>query len=191
VHTSLPPWLSAGVLALPYLAGCVAGLIVARTAPTPVLEAAPLWGLACGGLTGVTLGVLAAFAGGPLGNGRLAAVGPSPWQVTLVAALETGVAAAITAGVTNWLGIRSPRKAGAARAAARARAATIGDRSRSIRRLAWLSGVVGGPAATADRDSRVTASDTFDDDLAGHRIFVDRWAGDDEAGRSAGKAPQG
>ena len=56
-----------------------------------------MWGFACGALTGCVLGVLAAFAGGPLGDGRLTAVGPSPWQVGLVATLEVGVAAAITA----------------------------------------------------------------------------------------------
>jgi hypothetical protein len=53
------------------------------------------------------LAVLAWFAGGPLGSGRLAAVGPSPWQVGVVAVLEVGVAAAISAGVANWLRHRS------------------------------------------------------------------------------------
>ncbi len=106
VHGAAPSWLSALALALPYLAGGVAGLLLARAAPTPSLEAAPVWGFGCGVLTGCVLGGLAAFAGGSLGDGRLAAVGPSPWQVGLVAALEIGVAAAITAGVANWLRLR-------------------------------------------------------------------------------------
>jgi hypothetical protein len=102
-HAGTPPWLAVIVLALPYLAGIAAGLLLVRAAPTPSLEAAPLWGLACGVAAGVVLGAAAVFSGGPLGDGRLAAVGPSGWQVTLVAALEIGVASAITAGLANWL----------------------------------------------------------------------------------------
>jgi len=117
-HTAAPAWLAVAVLALPYVAGVVAGLLIVRAAPTPALEAAPLWGLACGAAAGLVLGVLAAFSGGPLGDGRLAAVGPSGWQVALVAALEIGIASAITAGIANWLRLggwpRSPRPAAAA-----------------------------------------------------------------------------
>ena len=64
-------------------------------------------GFCCGLLTGLALGIGAAFAGGPLGNGRMAAVGPSPWQVAAVAALEVGIAAAITAGLVNWWYVRT------------------------------------------------------------------------------------
>jgi hypothetical protein len=60
----------------------------------------------CGAATGCVVGVLAAFSGGPLGSGRLASVGPSGWQAALVATLEVGVAAAVTAGVANWLRLR-------------------------------------------------------------------------------------
>ena len=98
-----PALLSAAVLAVPYLAGAFGGLLMTRAAPVLALETAPLWGFACGVLTGCVLAILAAFAGGPLGSGRLAAVGPSAWQVGAVAALEVGVAAAVTAGATNWL----------------------------------------------------------------------------------------
>jgi hypothetical protein len=102
-HPAIPGALSAAVLAVPYLAGAFGGLLVARAAPTPVLEAAPLWGFGAGALAGGVLAVLAWFAGGSLGSGRLAAVGPSPWQVGVVAVLEVGVAAAISAGLVNWL----------------------------------------------------------------------------------------
>jgi Family of unknown function (DUF6350) len=91
------------LLAVPFLAGAFGGVLTARTAPTPSLEIAPLWGLASGVLGGTLIGALAAFSGGPLGTGRLATTGPSGWQVALVAALELGIAAAITAGLTNWL----------------------------------------------------------------------------------------
>ena len=131
------------------LAGCAAGLLLVRAAPTPALEAAPLWGLACGAAAGGVLGILAAFSGGPLGNGRLAAVGPSGWQVGAVAALEIGIASAVTAGVANWL-----RMGGRASVSA----ATSG------RDLPWRL-----------PRPRPTGEDTD----SGHTIYVDPWAGDE------------
>jgi len=106
LHAALPGWLEPVVLALPYLAGGVGGVLVVRSAGRLALDAAPLRGLACGAVSGVLLGVLAVVSGGPLGDGRLAAVGPSPWQVCLVSALELGIAAAITAGVVNYVALR-------------------------------------------------------------------------------------
>ncbi|MGO9079624.1 MAG: DUF6350 family protein [Streptosporangiaceae bacterium] len=112
LHSGLPLVLLALVLAVPYLAGAVGGALLARAAPSPVLEMAPLWGFLSGALAGCILGILAAFAGGPLGDGRLAEVGPSGWQVGLVAALELGIAAAVSAGAANWLRFRGqPRPA--------------------------------------------------------------------------------
>ena len=72
-----PSWVPVVVLALPYLAGAFAGIVTVRIAPTPVVEAAPLWGFAAGAASGALAGLGAAFAGGPLGHGRLASVGPS------------------------------------------------------------------------------------------------------------------
>jgi hypothetical protein len=105
-HAGVPPWASAAVLAVPYLAGAVGGVLTVRAAPVPALEIAPLWGFACGALSGCVTGAVAAFSGGPLGSGRLAAVGPSGWQAGLVATLEVGVAAAVAAGIANWLRLR-------------------------------------------------------------------------------------
>jgi hypothetical protein len=119
-HSAVPAWASAAMLSVPYLAGAFGGLLTARAAPTPAVELAPLWGFGCGIATAVATGLLAAFAGGPLGSGRLAAVGPSGWQTAVVAALEVGVAAAVTAGLVNWLRMRRmPRRATAAGRAAR------------------------------------------------------------------------
>ena len=112
----LPGWVSVWVLALPYLAGIVGGILVARAAPTPAAEVAPLWGFACGVATGCVIGVFAAFSGGPLGSGRLAAVGPSGWQAALVAVLEIGVSAAVATGIANWLRVRRDPELAAARA---------------------------------------------------------------------------
>ena len=94
------------VLAVPYLAGALGGIVTARITPTPVLEAAPLWGFTAGAAAGAVLGLTAAFSGGPLGDGHLAVVGPSGWQVTLVAVLEIGVTAALTAAAANWVILR-------------------------------------------------------------------------------------
>jgi hypothetical protein len=106
LHPAMPGWLEPTVLALPYLAGVLGGLLLVRAAPALALDAAPLWGLACGAICGCLLGLLAAASGGPLGDGRLAAVGPSPWQVGAVSALEIGVAAAVTAGAVNYFALR-------------------------------------------------------------------------------------
>ena len=45
-----------------------AGIVTVRIAPTPVIEAAPLWGFAAGTAAGALAGLAAAFAGGPLGT---------------------------------------------------------------------------------------------------------------------------
>jgi hypothetical protein len=114
-HSAVPAWTSAAMLSVPYLAGAFGGLLTARAAPTPAVELAPLWGFGSGIAAAAATGLLAAFAGGPLGSGRLTAVGPSGWQTAVVAALEVGVAAAVTAGLVNWLRMRRvPRRAVAA-----------------------------------------------------------------------------
>jgi Family of unknown function (DUF6350) len=153
LHNAAPVWLTVAVLALPYLAGIAAGLLLVRAAPTPSLEAAPMWGLACGAGAGAVLGVLAAFSGGPLGNGRLAAVGPSGWQVGLVAALEIGISSAITAGIANWV--------------------RLGGRPRA-RRFADAAAAATGPAPTPTIPLPRAGQDAEDT----HRIYVDPWAGD-------------
>jgi hypothetical protein len=98
-------------LAVPFVAGAVGGALTQRSAPDVVSEAAPLWGFVCGVTTGLLCAALAALAGGPLGGERLSVVGPSAWQVGLVAALEVGVAAAVVAWVANWWYTRGERPA--------------------------------------------------------------------------------
>jgi hypothetical protein len=162
LSSAVPPWLSVAVLALPFLAGAIGGLLLSRAAPTAVLESASLWGFGCGALTGCVLGVLAAFAGGSLGDGRLAAVGPSPWQVGAVSALEVGVAAAVAAGAASWLRFRTvPVLAGPRQAAA---AKTVQAPRRGASGVPVRRPVEGEPG-----------------DDGGHVIYLDPWAGEQPA----------
>jgi Family of unknown function (DUF6350) len=149
-HTGEPGPVSLALLAIPYLAGVFGGLLTVRTAPSPTIEAAPLWGLAAGAAAGCVTGALAVFSGGPLGTGRLAAIGPSGWQVALVATLEIGIAAAITAGIANWLLIRRRRARGGA-----------------------VSGEAPQPAT----------------EPAGHRIYVNPWADDENREQPPDRPP--
>jgi hypothetical protein len=153
-HSSAAPLLSVGVLVAPYLAGAFGGLLMTRTAPALAVEIAPLWGFACGALAGCVLGALAAFAGGPLGDNRLAAVGPSGWQVGVVAALEVGVAAAVTAGVANWLRLRA---------------------------VAGVAVTAAGPHPPRPRPAMpgLAGREAADD---GHTIYVDPWSGPADQG---------
>ena len=173
-HGSGPGWLGAVMLAFPYLAGAMGGLLVVRFAPTTVLESAPMRGFCCGLLTGLALGIGAAFAGGPLGDGRMAAVGPSPWQVAAVASLEVGIAAAITAGLLNWWYVRK-RWGGAA-----GHLADAADRP-------------GRPAVPSKRSDGASRwpSDRFADadDDDGHVIYLNRWASDGDGGDDGSGAP--
>jgi hypothetical protein len=149
-----PAWVAVLVLAMPYLAGVFAGIVTVRIAPTPVIEAAPLWGFFAGTSAGILAGLAAAFAGGPLGNGRLATVGPSGFQVGLVAVLEIGVTAALAAAAANWL----------------------------ILRRATRHKTEGQPALQPSAAAEVIVAGVVDetDDADGHRIYFDPWASDDE-----------
>ena len=150
---------------MPYLAGALAGLMTVRIAPTPSLEAAPLWGLLTGSLTASLIGVAAAFSGGPLGAGQLASVGPSAAEVGLVAILEVGVTSALVAGAANWLIIRHHIRRLTAQAAESGDAATA---------------IAPRPGDPRDRVSAPQPALIIDesDDAGGHRIHVNPWADD-------------
>jgi hypothetical protein len=165
-----PAWLGFFVLVTPYLAGVLAGAIAVRIAPTPFLEAAPLWGLLTGSLTAAVIGVLAKFSGGPLGAGRLGTVGPAAADVGVVAVLEIGVTAAVAAGVANWLILRHHVKR--IESAARAEAVLAA----SPEAVGATAG--GGVRASGPMPAVVDESDT----AGGHRIYFDPWAGEREGG---------
>jgi hypothetical protein len=111
IRGGAPAPLAVAVLAAPYLAGALGGLVMVRVAPAIVLEAAPLWGFVTGSITGLLTGVVAAFSGGPLGDGHLADVGPNGLQTALVAVLEIGVTSAVVAGAANWMVFRKRKAA--------------------------------------------------------------------------------
>lgn len=99
------------VLLLPVLAGVLAGWVVGRRLPAapgpgrlPALTTGRVarpatYGLLAGGLVALVTAVLAVLAGGALGPGYLAAVGPSGWQVAAALAVEVAVPAAVTAAL--------------------------------------------------------------------------------------------
>ncbi|MGH3262924.1 MAG: cell division protein PerM, partial [Trebonia sp.] len=137
-----------------------------RIAPTPSLEAAPLWGLVSGSLAAAVIGFCAKFSGGPLGAGRLASVGPSGGEVGLVAVLEVGVTAALVAGLANWLIIRHHVRRLNAMPAHAPGSVPVGEpRQRLVGSLPVRSSAPL-PALIVDEN----------DDAGGHRIHVNPWA---------------
>ncbi len=86
-------------LLVPVVAGVIVGRMLGRHSALRNW-AIPLWACAAAGVAGLMLGALAVLAGGPLGGGRLAVLGPSPWAVAVAATIELGAIAAPTAWLT-------------------------------------------------------------------------------------------
>jgi hypothetical protein len=87
------------VLAVPLAAGALAAVVLhRRSAGRPVRDAV-LEAVGAAACAGALLAALAAVSGGPVGGGRLASVGPSPWEVGLAVAVEVALAAAVTAAL--------------------------------------------------------------------------------------------
>jgi hypothetical protein len=96
------PWPVPLAVVLPIAAGVLAGIVVERGTPGGRVLRAASWAAAAGGAAGVGMAVLAGVAGGPIGGGALAAVGPSAWLTGCAVAVEVGVAAAATASLRRW-----------------------------------------------------------------------------------------
>jgi hypothetical protein len=111
-----PAWAWA-VLALPVLAGGLAGWWLLRAdpdawvdpgpagSPTPLLIETGLTAV----VTGATWTVLGWLAGGPGGPGRLAHLGPSAWQLGLAVLVEIAVGAFAVVGIGLLVRLFSPR----------------------------------------------------------------------------------
>ncbi|SCL39971.1 hypothetical protein GA0070624_6753 [Micromonospora rhizosphaerae] len=103
--------LGAGLLAVPVLAGMAAGWLLARRLLRAAAEDRVVvgWGALLapaalsGPVAGMLLGAAAAISGGPLGGGRLAEMGPVPWQVAGVATAVIAVGALLGAATTKSL----------------------------------------------------------------------------------------
>ncbi len=96
----LPLVLALLAVALPVAAGVLAARLARRSrgSTRDALLAAPL--------VGGALGLLAALSGGPLGDGRLAAVGPSAWRVALALTVEVAAGVLAHAGLLRLRGLR-------------------------------------------------------------------------------------
>ncbi|MFB9681465.1 cell division protein PerM [Streptosporangium vulgare] len=127
-----PAWVMI-VIAVPFVAGAVAGILVVRISPSSSYEGAPLWGFVCGLATGATAGLLAALSGGSLGGARLSALGPAGWEVMLSVTLEVGVAAGIAAGLANWWLIFRGHSTAVTKAAAKVGTATAPVRKAGVK----------------------------------------------------------
>jgi len=109
------------LLALPVLAGLAAGWLLTlrltrvgkeagekETKPREVAWPLVLGsGLIAGPVAGILLGLAAEFSGGPLGDDRMATIGPDPWQVGLLATVVLGVSAALGAAAARMF--RTPK----------------------------------------------------------------------------------
>jgi hypothetical protein len=102
--TQAVPLLAFVSQAVPALAGLVAGAVLGRHMADDDggSVVAGLWGVLSGLLLGVATGVVAAVAGGSLGDGALADVGAPPVATALSVALQAGVAGAVGAAAARW-----------------------------------------------------------------------------------------
>jgi hypothetical protein len=110
------PMGAAGValLAIPVVVGLAAGwLMILRVVKDRADGPKPAdlpWSLVLGGgllagpVAGLLLGLMCVFSSGSLGDGRMALVGPDPWQVGLVATAVVAVSATIGAAACRILG---------------------------------------------------------------------------------------
>ncbi|BEP12353.1 hypothetical protein acdb102_06640 [Acidothermaceae bacterium B102] len=85
------------LIALPVLAGVLAGWRLAGRSRRLAWWQLPLVGLGAGVTAGLLVAAITGVSGGPAGNGRLVTLGPSAWQAGLAAAVEIGGAAAVVA----------------------------------------------------------------------------------------------
>ncbi|AGZ39309.1 cell division protein PerM [Actinoplanes friuliensis] len=120
----------AALLAVPVLAAMASGWLLTRRLvsihhvvdghlvhgrnPGDPAPAEPSWSLVLGAavlsgpVAGLLLGLLSWMSGGSMGNGRLAEIGPVPWQVTLVATIVVAVSASI--GAAAGRAFRAPAR---------------------------------------------------------------------------------
>jgi len=95
-------------IAVPVVAGFVAGAVIGRGVRDEAVGTRALTGLLIGVVGGALLGVLAALSGGAAGPGRLADVGPDALMVALFGSLEIGIAAVLGMATLDFGRSRRP-----------------------------------------------------------------------------------
>lgn len=122
------PWFTTLLLGLPVLVAAVAVALVHRRHPVRVWDLAAMRGAGAGVLAGLLTGLVTVFAGGALGDGRMADLGPSAGAVTAAAMLSMGLGGLLGALVMTFL----HRRTTAPEAEAEAEAVSDSDTEETI-----------------------------------------------------------
>ena len=167
-HGSGPGWLAAAMLALPYLAGAVGGLVVGSAGTDRRARIRADQGILLRPADRARARHRRGLRGRPAR--RRPGWRPSVRRLagSAVASLEVGIAAAISAGAANWWYVRtrwSAESGALPSARADARPGASG---------AWHGDAGQWPGATAD--------------ASGHVIYLDRWAGDADAAPASNRS---
>lgn len=96
------PWWTGWLMALPVLLAVYVAGRVQRDRPVLAWDQAAIRGCAGGILAGVVLALLTAFAGGAVGPGRMAQVGPFTFEVLLHAITSFGIGGVVGALAVCW-----------------------------------------------------------------------------------------
>ena len=102
------PWFTTALMSLPVLVAAVSVALVQRRHPVRAWDLAAIRGLGSGVIAGVLTGILTSFAGGALGDGRMADLGASTGEVLVASMLAMGTGGLIGALVTTYLQRRGP-----------------------------------------------------------------------------------
>lgn len=97
-------WWMTALIAVPVLAGALAGLVSTRRHPVFGVDAAAVRGAAAGLLGGAAFGLLTAASGGAAGPGRLAHVGPDVLATTAICAIAGLLGGAVGAATGRLVG---------------------------------------------------------------------------------------
>ena len=102
------PWFTTALMGLPVLVAAVSVAMVQRRHPVRAWDLAAMRGLGSGVIAGVLTGILTSFAGGALGDGRMADLGASTGEVLVASMLAMGTGGLIGALVMTYLQRRGP-----------------------------------------------------------------------------------
>jgi hypothetical protein len=96
-----PEW-AIGVLAVPVVVGAAGAALAQRAYRVTAYDSAALRGFASGFGAALLTTLAVALAGGPMGTGRMADIGPAPGQVFVAAAMAMSLGGLVAGVVTAW-----------------------------------------------------------------------------------------